>query len=181
MRRVPPLLAVLLASACGGNDESATETVTVTTATTVTVTETTTGTTTVTTGTTTAQAGEWDGLQQPLPEDGTLPVDEFNAYAESVDEPWERDLAGVTDEYIGAAAADAQNRSFQATSAGEGRGSATVSLLLDGLLDDSVRSQRYDLTLSRRPDGTWQIDTAQWSQRCQQGRGHQNFSTELCS
>ncbi len=175
-RALPALLAVLLASGCGG-DESATETVTVTTATTVTVIETTSGTTT---GTTTAQPGEWEGLQQPLPEDGTLPVDEFNAYAESVDEPWERDLAGVTNEFIGAAASDAANRSFQATSAGEGRGSATVSLLLDGLLDDSVRSQRYDLTLSRRPDGTWKIDTAQWSQRCQQGRGHQNFSPELC-
>jgi hypothetical protein len=177
MRRLPALLAVLFATACGGDDESATETVTVTTATTVTVTEA----TTATTGTTTAPAGEWEGLQQPLPEDGTLPVEEFNAYAESVDEPWERDLAGVTDEFIGAAAGDAQNRSFQATSSGEGSGSATVSLLLDGLLDDSVRSQRYDLTLSRRPDGTWRIDTAQWSQRCQQGRGHQNFSTELCS
>ena len=175
-RALPALLAVMVASGCGGDDESATETVTVTTATTVTVTETTSGTTT---GTTTAEAGEWEGLQQPLPEDGTLPVDEFNAYAESVDEPWERDLAGVTNEFIGAAAGDATNRSFQATSAGEGS-SATASLLLDGLLDDSVRSQRYDLTLSRRPDGTWKIDTAQWSQRCQQGRGHQNFSPELC-
>ena len=178
MRRLPPLLAVLLASACGGDDESATETVTVTTATTVTITE-----------TTTDRLPRhrhdndrrhaWAGLQEPLPEDGTLPVDDFNAYAESVDDPWERDLAGVTNEFLGDAASDAQNRSFQATSAGEGS-SATASLLLDGLLDDSVRSRRYDLTLSRRQDGTWRIDTAQWSQRCQQGRGHQNFSPELC-
>jgi hypothetical protein len=178
VRRLPALLAVLLASGCGGDDETATETVTVTSATTVTVTETTTPTETA--GTTTAPPGTWNGLQQPLPEDGTLPVDEFNAYAESVDEPWEHDLAGVTDEFVGAAARDASNRSFQATSAGEGGGTATASLLLDGLPDDSVRSQRYDLTLSRRKDGTWRIDAAQWSQRCQQGRGHQNFSPELC-
>ncbi len=178
MRRLPALLAVLLAAACGGDDESATETVTITTATTVTITETTTE-TTATTGTTTSGGTAWEGLQEPLPEDGTLPVDDFNAYAESVDEPWERDLAGVTNEFLGDAASDAQNRSFQATSAGEGS-SATASLLLDGLLDDSVRSRKYDFTLSRRQDGTWRIDTAQWSQRCQQGRGHQNFSPALC-
>ena len=76
------LLVALLASACAGGDDSATETVTVTTATTVTVTETTTETTTT---------------QGPS---GTLPVDAFNARAESVDEPWERDLAEVTNRFL---------------------------------------------------------------------------------
>ena len=187
MRRLPALLAVLLASACGGDDERTTETgavetVTVTTATTVTVTETTTATETqTTTGTTTGTTGTTPPrLPFPLPASGTLPVHEFNAYMESVDEPWERDLAGVTNAFVEAAASDATSRSFQATSAGEGSGSATASLLLDGLLDDSVRSQRYDLTFSRRQDGTWQIETAQWSQRCQQDRGHQTFSPEPC-
>ena len=32
----------------------------------------------------------------------------------------------------------------------------------------------------QRQDGTWEIDTAQWSQRCQQGRGHQTFSPAPC-
>ena len=179
MRRLllPPL-GVLLLAACGGNDETTTETVTVTTATTVTVTET----TTVTNQTTTAPTapGTWTGLQFPLPEDGSLPVEEFNAYAESVDESWERELAGVTDEFVGEDAGDASSRSFQATTAGENGNAATASLLADGLFDDSVRSRRFDLTLTRRDDGTWRIDTAQWSQRCQQGRGHQDFSPELC-
>lgn len=182
MRRLPLLLAVLLASACAGDDDQAAETVTVTTATTVTVTETTTTTTTTTTtqATTTAPAGAWQGLPRPLPEDGTLPVAEFNAYAESVDEAWERDLAGVTDEFTGVEEGDASSRSFQATSAGEGAGGATASLTLDGLFDDSIRSRRYDLTLSRRQDGTWRIETAQWTQRCHEGRGHQTFSPAPC-
>lgn len=184
MRRLSILLVVLLASACGGDDE-ATVTVTVENTTTVTVTETTTVAATETTDTsvttdTTAAPADWDGLPQPLPEDGTLPVAEFNAYAESVEEPWERDLAGVMDEYVGAEASESSGRSFQATSAGEGGGSATASLTLDGLFDDSVRSRRYDLTLSRRQDGTWQIETAQWSQRCHEGRGHQAFSPAAC-
>jgi hypothetical protein len=178
MRRASLLLAVLVAGGCGGDDEAVTETVTVTTATTVTVTETTTVTGPATT-TAPAPSG-WNGLSFPLPEDGSLPVDEFNAYAESVDAPWERDLAGVTNTYLGENLTDASSRSFQATTAGEGGTSANVSLLLDGLFDDSVRSRRFDLTLSRRPDGTWRIDTAQWAQRCQEGRGHQDFSPELC-
>jgi hypothetical protein len=131
-------------------------------------------------GTTTAPPAGWNGLSEPLPESGELPVDDFNAYAESVDESWERDLAAITDRFLGPATGDAQSRSFQATAAGEGTGSATVSLRLDGLLDDSVRSRSYDLTLSRRADGTWRIDTARWAQRCHEGRGHQDFSPEPC-
>lgn len=173
MRRLPALLAVLVASACAGDDNSATETVTVTTATTVTVTGT-------TTETTTAPSGNWDGLPEPLPADGTLPVDAFNAYAESVDEPWERDVAATADEFIGRDESEAPNVSFQATSDPEGGGPTSASLLLDGLLDDSVRSRRYDLTLSRRQDGTWGMDSASWAQRCQEGRGHQAFTPVPC-
>jgi hypothetical protein len=84
------------------------------------------------------------------------------------------------DEFIGPGASDAPSVSFQATSGPEGGDPANVSLLLDGLLDDSVRARRYDLTLSRRADGTWQLDSASWAQRCQEGRGHQAFTPALC-
>lgn len=165
MRRLTALVAVLLVSACAGDDTSATETITL--ATTVTV-----------TGTT--QATTPPRLPFPLPADGTLRVDAFNAYTESIDEPWERDLAALTNAFVEAGASDATQRSFQATSGPEGGGPASASLLLDGLLDDSVRSQRYDLELSRRDDGTWRIDSAAWAQRCQEGRGHQAFTPEPC-
>ena len=65
------------------------------------------------------------------------------------------------------------------TSSDEEGTSATATLTL-GLLDDSVRSQRYRLELSRREDGTWTIESASWAQRCHEGRGHQDFSPELC-
>jgi ABC-type Fe3+-hydroxamate transport system substrate-binding protein len=155
------LLVALLASACAGGDDSATETVTVTTATTttVTVTETTTETTTT------------EGAS------GTLPVDAFNARAESVDEPWERDLAKVTDEFLALGEQESGSRSFQSTSNGD---SASASLLIDGLADDSVRARSYELTFTRRDDGTWKVESAQWAQRCHEGRGHQDFSPEPC-
>ena len=177
MRCAVALLALVLVSGCAGDDETATETVTVTTATTVTVTETVTETASGTGTTTTAPPGTWTGLPQPLPAGGELPVDAFNAYAESVDEPWERDVRRTVDEYVGFEQGDAANVAYQSASNGP---STNATLTLDGLFDDSVRSLRYDLVLSRRQDGTWQIDSASWAQRCQEGRGHQNFSSELC-
>lgn len=171
MRALPLLLAVLLASACAGDDSA--ETVTVTTATTVTRTET-------TTEPAPAPSGSWPGLPQPLPADGTLPVDAFDAYAESLDEPWERSLLGTADEFVGRDATDGPDISFEAATGPEGAGPATVTLLLDGLLDDSIRARRYVLTLSRRDDGTWRLDAATWAQRCNEGRGHQAFSPAPC-
>jgi len=150
---------VLLAGGCAGGDETATETVAVTKTTTVTVTETRTQTTT------------------SVPASGTLPVDAFNARAESVDEPWERDLAKLTDEFLALGEQESGSRSFQSSSSGD---SASVSLVIDGLGDDSVRARSYQLTFTRREDGTWRIQSARWTQRCQQGRGHQSFSPEPC-
>jgi len=167
------LLVALLASGCAGGDGTATETVTVTTATTVTVSET-------SSGTTTQAPTTPPRLPFRLPADGTLPVDAFNAYTEGIDEPWERDLSEITDAFVEAGASDATQRSFQATSSGEGGASASASLTLGGLLDDSVRAQRYDLELSARDDGTWKIESASWAQRCQPGRGHQTFSPRPC-
>ncbi len=178
-RRVLALLSVLLASGCAGDDDTASQTVTVTTSSTVTVTQTATE-TEPTTETTAAPPGAWEGLREPLPMDGNLPVDAFNSYAESVDESWERDLAATVNEFVGRDRREAPSVSFQATSGPEGTGATSASLLLDRLPDDSVRARRYDLTLSRRPDGTWRIDSASWAQRCQQGRGHQAFTTALC-
>ena len=150
----------MLASGCAGGDDSTTDTVTVTVTTTATVTETTTDTT-----------------ESPGPS-GTLPVDAFNARAESVDEPWERDLAELTNEFL-ALEADQEggSRSFQSTSSGD---SASATLLVEGLGDDSVRARRYELTFTRRDDGTWKIESASWTQRCHDGRGHQDFSAEPC-
>jgi hypothetical protein len=150
---------VLLAGGCAGGDATATETVTVTRATTVTVTETRTQTTT------------------SVPSSGTVPVDAFNARAESVDEPWERDLAKLTDEFLALREQESGSRSFQSSSSGD---SATASLVIDGLGDDSVRARSYQLTFTRREDATWRIQSARWAQRCQPGRGHQSFSPEPC-
>ena len=157
-RGLSALVLLLLASGCSGGDGEATETVTVTTATTVTITETSTE-------------------PSMAPSSGTLPVDAFNARAESVDEPWERDLAKVTEEFLALEPQENSARSFQSTSSGD---SASATLVIDGLGDDSVRARRYELTFTPRDDGTWKVESARWTQRCHEGRGHQDFSPEPC-
>ena len=164
MRALPAALAaVVLVSGCTGDDESATETITVTTP-------------------SDRHRDRDDGRDDGRDDrrragSGELPVAAFNARAERVDEPWERDLRQTTDRFLALPAQESGNTSFQGTSSGD---TGSASLLVDGLGDDSVRARRYELTFTRRADGTWKIESASWAQRCQQGRGHQTFSPEPC-
>jgi hypothetical protein len=117
-------------------------------------------------GTDEAAPASWDGLQRPYPTDGVLPVDDFRTYADSVDADWEHDPAALVREYVRAAGA--------VTVAG-----STATLLRDDLEDDSVRAERYVLELEQDGD-VWTVVSARWEQRCHDGRGHQEFSPELC-
>ena len=62
----------------------------------------------------------------------------------------------------------------------EGGDQATVTATFGGLLDDSINAQQYVLLLERQADGTWLLRSATFSQRCQPGRGHQDFSPAPC-
>jgi hypothetical protein len=67
----------------------------------------------------------------------------------------------------------------QAESSPEGGGPTTVTVVLDGLADDSVRATRD--VLHFMPDGTkWRLESAVRTQRCQQGRGHADFAAGAC-
>jgi uncharacterized protein YndB with AHSA1/START domain len=58
-------------------------------------------------------------------------------------------------------------------------GSWKVQVEHDGFFDDSVRASRLTTTLTR-VDGAWTPGPVEKSHRCQEGRGHQDFSSELC-
>ena len=76
---------------------------------------------------------------------------------------------------------DAKSRMirFQFPSA-EGSNKMTAVITEDGLLDDSTRSQRLRLQLTRERSGTWKVTSGRQSWRCQQNRGHQDFSAVPC-
>ena len=63
----------------------------------------------------------------------------------------------------------------------EGGDSMTVVVTDNGLLDDSVRSERLRLELKKNRSGVWRVISGRRSWRCQQGRGHQNFSAAPCT
>jgi hypothetical protein len=72
--------------------------------------------------------------------------------------------------------AKTQIRSAQAAGA-----QAKVIAINDGLSDDSVRAERYELELARQPDGSWLLSRARRSWRCWPSRGHASFSAVPCS
>ncbi len=57
---------------------------------------------------------------------------------------------------------------------------AEVTVTRDGLMDDSVRGERYRLRLRRDPRGRWKLETATYAFRCQLERGHEEYSIEPC-
>jgi hypothetical protein len=57
----------------------------------------------------------------------------------------------------------------------------TVTITSDGLMDDSVRGEKFHLELKADKQGVWKFTSASKSWRCQPGRGSQNFTTIKCS
>jgi hypothetical protein len=121
---------------------------------------------------------EWPGPGD-LGADGSVPTEGFADYAADVDERWERSPALVAAEFLRLDEQEAPQTTVDSDTGPEGGGPARVTVTLDRLLDDSVRTRRYELELSR--DGeTWRLERATWAQVCRAGRGHQELSPEPC-
>ena len=121
----------------------------------------------------------WAGPPDPG-SDGTVAVEDFAAYQQDVDERWEGSAAMAAAEFLRLDERTAAATTIEGRASAEGAGPEAVTVTLDGLLDDSIRAERW--TLNFEPDGdTLQLTAATWAQRCQPGRGHQDFSPELCS
>ena len=67
----------------------------------------------------------------------------------------------------------------QSAEAAEEIDALDVSIMRDGLLDDSVRGDRHRFKLQRQDDGSWRIVQAQWSWRCWRGEGD-SYTVEPC-
>ena len=64
---------------------------------------------------------------------------------------------------------------------------ATAVVVQDGYADDSIRGNRFILKFSRKPCPScatgmtpWWLWSLETTQRCWPGRGHQDYSKELC-
>jgi hypothetical protein len=118
-----------------------------------------------------------DTPQPSFEEDGTVPVDDFNAYLDAVDEAWETDAKRVA---IAFAQPVAPEGGQVGAALGAGDAGTTLAIVtVNGLGDDSAAARRTSVVLA--PDGDrWRLVRAQWTHRCQEGRGHEDWSIELC-
>lgn len=55
-----------------------------------------------------------------------------------------------------------------------------VTVLRDGLMDDSVRGDRWDIRLERTPAGAWRIAEVQRAWRCRRGGDPDRFVAVKC-
>lgn len=120
----------------------------------------------------------WTGPPDPG-QDGVVAVDDFAEHQRSVEEPWEGSAAMAAAEFLRLDERTAVRTSIEGRASAEGTGPETVVVTLDGLLDDSVRAERWTFELA--PDGdAYTLTAARWAQRCHPGRGHQDYTPEPC-
>lgn len=120
----------------------------------------------------------WGGPPKPNAQ-GVVPTDGFAAFQTSVDEDWERSAAMAAAQFLRLDERTATRTTIDATASAEGTGPQTVVVTLDGLPDDSVRSERWTLGFDEQ-DGVYTLSSALREQRCRPGRGHEAYTPEPC-
>lgn len=68
----------------------------------------------------------------------------------------------------------------QVNEGGEAPKGSRVTVLRDGLLDDSLRGERWDITLTRTPAGVWSIREVKRAWRCRRGGDTDRFVAAPC-
>jgi hypothetical protein len=120
----------------------------------------------------------WGGPPKPGP-GGVVSVDGFASFQQDVDEHWERSAAMAAAEFLRLDERTAVTTTIEGKAEGEGTGPQTVVVTLDGLLDDSIRAERWTLGFEEDA-GIYTLTAALREQRCQPGRGHQEFNADDC-
>ena len=124
-------------------------------------------------------APHWDGPPR-ADASGHIPVSGFNDYLQGDGKIFARSPTAATAEFLVLDRASPMVSTVEATSPGEVRNFSEVVATLTGLQDDSVRDARYTLEFQKNGAGEWRVRAADYAQRCQQGRGHQDFSPADC-
>jgi hypothetical protein len=120
----------------------------------------------------------WAGPPEPAA-DGSASVAEFGEYRDGVEERWEDSAELIAAEFLRLDERTAVRTTIAGEGVGEGDGPRTVTVTFDGLLDDSVRAERWTLVFEPE-DGGYRLDSAVRALRCQPGRGHEDFTPEPC-
>jgi hypothetical protein len=69
---------------------------------------------------------------------------------------------------------------LQVNDRGEAPSRSHVTVLRDGLLNDSIRGERWDINLEKTPAATWKIGEVKRAWRCRRGESLDRFTAALC-
>jgi len=111
---------------------------------------------------------------------GAVSTDGFLGFQQEVDEAWERSPAMAAGVFLRLDERKAVRTTIDATAGPEGGGGQTVVVTLDGIPDDSVRTERWTLGFEEAADGVYALTGALRELRCREGRGHEDFAGEIC-
>jgi len=68
----------------------------------------------------------------------------------------------------------------QTNESAESPSASRVTVIRDGLLDDAVRTERWDVALARTVAGTWEVRDVRKSWRCWRGGKTEEFAAKPC-
>ena len=112
---------------------------------------------------------------------GAVSTQGFSGFQQEVDEDWERSPAMAAAVFLRLDERTARHITIDAKAGPEGGGDQTVVVTLDGIGDDSVRTERWTLGFVEAGDGVYALTGALRELRCHAGRGHQEFAGEACT
>ena len=69
---------------------------------------------------------------------------------------------------------------LQVNDRGEAPSRSRVTVLRDGLLDDSIRGERWDIALEKTPAAAWKIGEVKRAWRCRRGEFLDRFTAASC-
>jgi len=121
---------------------------------------------------------EWEG--PPQESGGTVDVASFNDFLAGQAQ-YARSPIEAASEFLRLDRAPAGTTSIESRIAGEQPSPVSVTVTLDRLPDDSVRARRYTLVFNKATDDEWRLSSAVVTYRCWPNRGHQGFSSALCT
>lgn len=121
----------------------------------------------------------WGGPPDAEP-GGAVSTEGFSGFQQEVDAEWERSPAMAAGIFLRLDERTAARTTIDAKAGPEGGGDQIVTVTLDGLADDSVRTERWTLGFEEQEDGVYALTGALREVRCHEGRGHQDFAGEAC-
>jgi hypothetical protein len=121
----------------------------------------------------------WGGPPDAAP-GGAASTAGFTEFQQQVDEDWERSPAMAAATFLRLDERTARRITIDARAGAEGGGGQIVTVTLDGIADDSVRTERWTLGFEEAGDGVYALTSALRELRCHPGRGHQQFAGEAC-